>query len=289
MNVNVLKTESNAEIDNLHKKIPEVKDKDWIQWKKNFAQLNDKVWQMINNMNKSAEIPAKIFAEKPGLALNETNFKLDALIADDRTFLIANKRREFNEDIRLYYFYSILLIAGVQFFSSDSRPSIPELDLRIKELNGENVIDWIKGIHPHIKQIYTEILELHSTLSQWPINTTSLTETQDLLNKVDKYKGYSAWLVNVALKSKKVEKFMIYYADYTPHLYNNLCIQKRYLNIVSTISLSLSSGKKYTFDVKTRPEFENNLWFEFLIIIYILFWMSDYIFTFSRLFLRFYL
>ena len=275
INLDFLRTESNPEIDNLHKMIPEVEGTDWMEWKTRFNSFNEKVWTMISGK-------AKQLSEKPRLKLNETDINLDKLLADDKTFLILSKRKQLDENIRLFYFYSLLIVSSIQFFASDSRPSIHPLP----SMDGQDVIDWIRYVRPIIIQKHSEILTLHSTAEEWPLNMTSLAETQKLIDKVEQYQSYtSSTLVNLALGKKSVWDFVYYYGKYTPDLYDMLCIQKRYMITTQNITLHLSTGKRYVFTVDTKLDIENNFWFEFLILIYILFWVFDHIFVLSRLFL----
>ena len=283
--INSLKSETNKEIKDLDKQIPIVKGENWIDWKSKFNELNAKVWTMITNESLSEK--AKELSIKSHLSLNQTNKKLDQILSDQNLSMNRIKRRALEDNIYLYYFYSLLIISSLQLFSSDSMPSIPELT----EVKGDVIIEWIESVRPQLIDLHKEVQEMHSTLNQWPINKTSIDETQKLLDKVQEYEGFSAWQIHIGLNKQKVYDFIKYYGKYTPDLYQILVIQKHYLKIAENIELNFKSTTKHIQNTvskrfKSFIVYETNFWFEFFVCIYLLFGIFDNIYIFIRLFWR---
>ena len=281
-----MEREAKLDIETLHEMVPKetpvlMINDDWKQWKDRFNELNDRVWTTVSGT-------AKQLSEKPRKELQSTDRKLDELLSDDRLPMKITKRRQFADNVRYYYFYSVLIVSALQVLADGSRPRVePYRDSRGgQQLEVSSLIRWIKDIRPKLVDFLWSI-ETHRMTGEWPLNWTLTAETRRLIIEVDTYETYSESLMDLALKHRdSLRRYVRYYTEYTPELFDMLVIQRRYLTIVSNITVHLPKRQMRPKPVREVIEYEVNRWFETLVIIYILYWIVFHTFLTYRLFFQ---
>lgn len=273
-------------IETLHDAIPKELGTDWKQWKRSFNEFNDRIWRFVT----AKRDRVLLLSVKPRQELLKEDTELDKLLADERLAVKITKRQKFAKIVRCFYFYSLLIVSALQVFATETRPRLEAYQDSGggQRLETKPLIAWIKQIRPKFESMLRSVERAKRRAGdEWPINWTSTKEAQDLLDEVNTYEGYGETLIEFFLERKEdLRRYIGYYTKYTPDLFDMLVIQRRYLDIVTNMTVNLPKVVIRAPVVRKRVEYEVNFWFETLVIVYILLWIVFHTFTAYRLFIQ---
>lgn len=194
MSENPKEMENKLWLETLHETLPKpVKTndiKEWIQWKTQMDNTNEKVWQMMSKKSKSFTGIPQIYEK-----MKKTKEKLNVFLEDER--LIMRDSQSLESLVIEYYYESLRIISTHQTFELESPPFFEQL----RDTSPSTLVKWVPPVNDLFVKTTAELHKLKKDREIWPF--WALYETcQTTVDILKEYIGYSVSEVGIAFTFK---------------------------------------------------------------------------------------